>query len=263
MTQEANTNIDGSVQETAEAAAAPVIQFADGLIGVSTKFNFKTRVVLDANDKPVLNEKGEKIGVKQPSLQVLLPVPTADKLAEILLQPAVLQVPNADGSALIEKPNKVRQLIIDAVMGEIKMAAKSQFDDAIESFGSDTSKTLTPAHLDYDKLTLDYIASIEASGRASVAISDDEWKEFGTDYINTMLVITGKAKEKLVNTVEVFYKPTKVRGRKDLCALFLDQLAVYASATEKLEDFSAQIQYLTNRFKKFLDEEDKLVADAF
>jgi len=257
---EVNTNIDGIEQEV--PAAAP-IQFADGLVGVPTKFNFKTRVILDANDKPVLNEKGEKLGVKQPSLQVLLPVPTAEKLAEILNQPAVLQVPNADGSALIEKPNKVRQLILDAVLGEIKSAAKAQFDEAIDSFGSDTSKPLSQAHLDYDKLTLEYIASIEASSRASVAISDEEWKEFGTDYINTMLVITGKPKEKLTNTVEVFYKPTKVRGRKDLCALFLDQLSIYTSATEKLEDFSAQVQYLTNRFKKFLEEEDKLVADAF
>ena len=207
--------------------------------------------------------------MKQPSLEVALPIPAPHILAAILQEPEVLQVPNAegvvnaDGSLFTEKPNKRRALILDAILALVKDAAKGQFEEAIESFGSDATKRLTPGHLDYDKLTLDYIASIEPEARGGVAISDDEWKEFGVDYINVMLAVTGKEKPKLVNAVDVYMKPTKVRTRKDLLPTFLEQLALYIGSTEKAEEFAPQVAYLKKKFEAFLKEEDKLVADAF
>jgi hypothetical protein len=247
----------GDVAEVvAHAAAAPIITFADGLTAVPTKFNFKSRTIKDAEGKEIAK-------IKQPSLEVALPVPTANVLADILLSPDVLQEVQEDGVTVKEKPNNIKSLVLDAVFQLIRREAQGQLTEAIESFGADATRVVSVGNLDYDKLTLEYIASIEPESRGGVTIDDETWKEFGLDYTNVMVVATGRPKEKVLNAVDVYMRPNKVKSRKDLLPMFLELLAVYAGHTKRLDDFADCVDYLTKRFTKFMKEDDKLSADAF
>jgi len=234
------------------ASAAAVLA---GLYTVMKKFNFKPR--------SIKNEKGEEIEKlpKQPSLEVNIPVPTAEKLIEILQGPTEFTDVQPDES-IVTRPNLVRQLVLDAVNEVVFGQAKQQLDQAIESFGTDKSKTITVDHIDYDKLTLEFIASIPPARRGATAISDEEWTEFFKDYVNTMVAATGKTVEKLEKHIDIFKKPTKYRARKDLLAVLLEQLAVYATSTQSLEDFQVQYNRLNDVLTKYLTEEDRIDVDA-
>lgn len=269
MDQTNTSNSSAETSATADTAAtataaAPVsdvqpVTFGPGLVGEKFKFTFKSRALFGEDGKELLDDKGEKIKVKQPTMEVLLPVPTAEVLASILMQPA--QTIDASGNTVV---NKVRQLLLDSIGEVVKAAAKSQLDEAIEGFGSDMHARVGIQHLDYDKLTLEYLASIEPKARASaVAISEDEWKEFFADYLLTMQAATGKPADKIRNAIDVYSRPTKVRQKKDLLPIFLDQLAVYTQHTSKLEDTAVCVDFLQRKFKKFQEESDKLVPNAF
>jgi len=243
---EENTNIDGIV-----AART----FAEGLISVVRKFNFKAR--------SLKNEKGEEIEKlpKQPSLEAPIPIPTGTSLIAILEQPDNFTDTQPDGS-IVTRPNVQKQLIVDAVSEVIFSQAKQQLDAAIESFGADKTKTVNVSFLDYDKLTLEYIASIPPARRGAAAISEEEWNDWFKDYLNTMVQATGKPLEKLEKHIDIFKKPAKYRARKDLLQVLVEQLAIYASAATSLDEFSTQYTRMNDTLTKYLTEEDRIDVDA-
>lgn len=243
------TSIDGIAQEV----AAP--QFIAGTLGVKKKFNFKQRSVKDESGKEV-----EKLP-KQPSVEATIPVPTAEAVIEVLAQPSVLTEVQADGSVK-EVPNLQKQLILDYISQIIFDQAKSQLDAAIDSFGSDKTKQVSVANLDYDKLSLAYIASIPPARRGAVAISDEEWKEFFADYGTTMQQAAGKTKVQIENHVKILEAPRKYRAKKDLLSVMLEQVNLYATLSPNLEDFTAPFQKLVDTLKRFIEEEDQIDINA-
>lgn len=248
-----------SEQETqasqADAAAENVAQFAPGTLGVKKKFNFKQRTVKDENNKEV-----EKLP-KQPSVEAMIPVPTAAAIVEVLSQPDTLTELQEDGSTK-EVPNLQKQLILDYVYQIIFDQAKSQLDSAIDSFGSDKTKQISVSDLDYDKLSLAYIASIPPARRGAVAISDDEWKDFFADYGNVMMQGAGKTKQQVENHLKILERPRNYRAKKDLLTVMREQLNLYASLAANLEEFTAPYQRLQDQLNRFIDEEDKIDITA-
>lgn len=248
-------NTSTATEAGAESTAVESsVKFAPGTTGVKKKFNFKQRTVKDETGKEV-----DKLP-KQPSLEVMLPVPTAEAVIAVLSQPDTLTT-TVNGETK-EVANTQKSLILDYIYQIIFDQAKSQLDSVIDSFGSDKTKQVSVSDLDYDKLSLAYIASIPPARRGAVAISDEEWKEFFTDYGNVMSQGAGKTKVQIENHIKILERPRNYRAKKDLLSVMRDQLNLYAQLASNLEDYTVQYQRLQDQLTRFIDEEDKIDISA-
>ena len=239
--------------EAAQAGATPT--FGAGLVSLVKKFNFKARTLKDENGKEI-----EKLP-KQPSLEVNVPVPTAAYLIDILNQPDTLTDTDAAG-AIVSKPNLLKQLVVESTFEPIFWQVKQQLDQAIEGFGTDKTKQISVSHLDYDKLTLEYISSIPPARRGAAAISEEDWNDWFKDYLNVMLQATGKPLDKLTTHVDIFKKLPKYRARKDLLEVLQQQLAIYAQSATNLDEYVTPYQRVTDTITRFLTEEDRIDISA-
>lgn len=247
-------NVDQtSAADNSVAAAQPAAPA--GTSFVNRKFNFKQRSLRDDAGKEI-----EKLP-KQPSVEAPIPVPTSDALILILSQPDKLTI-TEEGKEPKEVPNALKQMVLDAVNTIVFDQAKSHLDAAIDGFGGDKTKTVNASFIDYDKLSLEYIASIPPARRGATPITDEEWNDMFTDYQNVMLQVTQKSKEVLAKHVDIFKNLRKYRTRKDILGVMMDQLAVYGSSTKSLEEFSAPYERLTDQVEKFLKEDDKIDINA-
>ncbi len=204
---------------------------------VNYKFNFKSR--------KITNEAGEEIGrtKKQDSVIATLPVPSTDEIIACLSQP----------------DTAVSKLIREAINKIIVDAARDQFDEVIDGFGDDTSKAVTAGHLDYDKLTLDFIASIPPSQRGGTALTDEDWKAFFDDYLAVMVQVTGKEEKRIKNHIDLFKRPQKAKAAKDVLHVLIDQLDVYMASSANLEDTGTCAERLRTRFDKWVNEPEKTI----
>lgn len=211
------------------------------MIAKAFKFNFRSRVIRDEN--------GAEIGkaAKNPSVEVDLPVLTAEEIAGYLANPV----------------SKEAQLIIDAVAGIISAEAKAQLDDIIEGFG-DSNEVATAQHIDFAKLDFSYIANLPPATRTrGPQISDEDWAAFYEDYKAVIIPATGKPEAKINNHIAVFKKPAAYKARKDIIGALVDHLDIYVSKTSMLEDTGACVNKLLARFNKMLAVEDMALDEAF
>jgi len=227
---------------------------------VETKFNFKARKI---------EEDGKEIGKtkKQPPLTVALPQPSVEEIIAYLQRPdqVAKEKKKVDGKEVEVDTivvDKVKQLIIDEIQEIVRSQAKAQLDDLIDSFGADETKTVSAESIDYDKLSLEYIANLPPAQRGARAIPEEDWKAFFQDYMQVMVAATGKPELKIKNHLDLFQKPTKAKQNKEALAVLVDQLNVYTTATQNLEDTAECVQRLQNKFQKWIDEDSKLDVTA-
>lgn len=209
---------------------------------VETKFNFKQRRI---------TEDGVEVGRtrKQPSLVVELPVPTAEELAEIL---------QSQDEAL----SKQRTLVVEAVADLIRSQAKAQLDDVIDSFGADETRTVAVSDIDFDKLSLEYIANLEPAQRGARAISNEDWEAFYQDYMQVMVATTGKPEPRIRNHIELFKKPQKAKQNKDALKVLVEQLDIYMASSASLDDTGEAASRLRSKMSRWLNDEDKFDLSA-
>lgn len=216
---------------------------------VNTKFNFKARKI---------EEDGKEIGKtkKQPPLNVALPQPTVEEIVSYLQR---ADTSTTDDKGVVSTVvDKVKQLIIDEIQEIVRAQAKGQLDDLIDSFGADETKTVTAESIDYDKLSLEYIANLPPAQRGARAIPEEDWKFFFQDYMQVMVQATGKPEAKIKNHLDLFQKPTKAKQNKEALAVLVDQLDVYTTATQSLDDSGECVLRLKSKFQKWIDEDAKL-----
>lgn len=216
------------------------IAAAVGAIAMSAfKFHFKTRAIKD--------ESGKEIGrtVKQPSLEIQLPTPTAAGIIELLTSGSEKEV----------------KFVLDSVADNIYLAARGQFDDVIEGFTS-PEQQVTASMLDYDKLTIGYLANIPKAQRGGAAISEEDWATFFADYLAVMVAATGKEVFRIENQIEHFKKPTRVKNNGKILAVMLDQLDIYIANTPNLEDNAACADKIRTKFAKWLEENQAVQDEA-
>jgi hypothetical protein len=186
----------------------------------------------------------------------------AEKQHYVTIGADKLAIKGQEDGSVKEIPNLQKQLILDYVHQIIFDQAKSQLDAAIDSFGSDKTRTVSVANLDYDKLSLAFIASIPPARRGAVAISDEEWKEFFADYGTTMQQGAGKTKQQIENHVKILEAPRKYRAKKELLGVMLEQVNLYGTLTPNLDDFATPFQKLVDTLKRFIEEEDQIDITA-
>lgn len=200
------------------------------------KFNFKSRAIKDETGKEIGRTK------KQPSIVCDLPVLERDELIAVL----------SSGTS------KEIEIIKTAVDDLIYQAARSQFDEIIDAF-SDNDQEVSASMLDFNKLSLEYIASIPAAQRGVTAISEEDWVTFFDDYVQVMVAATGKPLANINNHVVLFKRPAKVKANKEVMALLVDQLDVYMASSPNLDDTGACANRLSSRYAKWLSEPEKAI----
>jgi hypothetical protein len=205
-------------------------------IAKTFKFNFKSRAIKDENGKEIARTK------KQPSVEVDLPILTADEIVELLLQ----------GS-------KEAELVIGAVADIIYGAARQQFDEAIEAFGDNSEQEVSAAVLDYDKLSLTYIANLPPSQRGTSAITEEDWVTFFDDYLAVMVAATGKEEARIKNHINLFKKPAKAKANREVLLVLIDQLDIYLASSANLDDTAACAARIRGKFSKWAEEPEKAV----
>ena len=198
------------------------------------KFNFKSRRITD--------ESGNEIGrtKKQPSLTVDLPVPSTDEVISML---------QAGGAEAV--------LLMTQVGDTIYQAARGQFDEIIEQFGDDDSKEVTADMLNYDQLSISYLANLPPSSRGVQAISDEEWQAFFEDYLAVMVAATGKTEDRIKNHINLFKRPQKAKANKEVLKVLVDQLDIYLASSGNLEDTGTCAVRIRDRFNKWISEPEK------
>lgn len=201
------------------------------------KFNFKSRRITD--------ESGNEIGrtKKQPSLTVDLPVPSTDEVI------AMLQAGGAEAVLLMTQIGDI-----------VYQAARGQFDEVIEQFGDDDSKEVTADMLNYDQLSISYLANLPPSSRGVQAISDEEWQAFFEDYLAVMVAATGKTEDRIKNHINLFKKPQKAKANKEVLKVLVDQLDIYLASSGNLEDTGTCAVRIRDRFNKWISEPEKAAA---
>jgi hypothetical protein len=220
---------------------------------VDTKFNFKARKIVD--------EQGKELGKakKQPALVVAIPVPTDAEVVAYLSDPDEV---DGEGKKVNSVGNKVRDLLRESFASIIRDQAKSQLDEVIDSFGLDDSKTVGADAIDFDKLSLEYIATLPPAQRGTRAISDEDFEAFFADYLAVMVATTGKSEIKIMNHIGHFKKPLRLKNSKDALSLMVDQLDVYLATSANIEETGEVANRLRGKFSKWLTEDDKLDLEA-
>ena len=198
------------------------------------KFNFKSRRITDENGNEIGRTK------KQPSLTVDLPVPSTDEVIAML---------QAGGAEAV--------LLMTQIGDTIYQAARGQFDEVIEQFGDDDSKEVTADMLNYDQLSISYLANLPPSSRGVQAISDEEWQAFFEDYLAVMVAATGKTEDRIKNHINLFKRPQKAKANKEVLKVLVDQLDIYLASSGNLEDTGTCAVRIRDRFNKWISEPEK------
>lgn len=217
---------------------------------IETKFNFKSRKITDAEGKEIGKTK------KQPALLVNLPQPTAEDAITYL---SVVDTKNEKDEVVVDK---VKSMILEAIQEIVRIQAKSQLDEIIDGFGPDETLTVSAESIDYDKLSLEYIANLPPAQRGARAIPDEDWEAFFADYLQVMVAATGKPEAKIKNHLDLFKKPTRVKQNKDALNVLVDQLDVYLGTSANVEETGECASRLRAKFVKWIEEDSKLDLNA-
>lgn len=252
MTDQTQAQSNEQGTEVAVQTTAP-----KGYVPKEIKFTFKSR--------KLKTDDGKEIGdaFKPEALIASIPVPSSQLIAEYLVAPEPVAPTDAEGKVLplvLTTQQKVRQLILDSVYALIKDQGKDQLDTILEELKE--GRNLTVADLDFDKLSLEFIASLEPGRRGAAAITDEEWNTFFEDYKIVMVQAAGLDQKKIDAHIDIFKNPTKVKTRKDMLAVLIQRLDLYAANSTKLEETGTPYQRLSGKFEKWVKEEDKLDVDA-
>lgn len=226
---------------------------------VEQKFNFKARTIKD--------DKGEEVGKakKQAPVTVALPMPTTEEVIAILSRPQEFkEVQDPKTGEVTQEPieDKEKSLILESVWDIVRSQAKAQFDEVIESFGTDETKVVTAAHLDFDKLTLAFIATIPPAQRGAKAIPEEDFATFYKDYLQVMVPATGKEEKRIKTHIDLFQKPTRIKQNKEALTALVEALDLYTITSPLIEDTSEVVERIKSRFQRWSKEDTKFDVNA-
>ena len=205
------------------------------MIAKSYKFNFR--------DRKIKNEAGEVVttGKKQAPISADLPVPGSEDIITML----------QNGGA-------AAQYLLDVVADSIYQAARGQLAELAENAG-DEPKEYTVNDFDFAKLTISYLSSIPPAQRGSTALTEEDWEVFYTDYKRVMIAATGKEERRINNQIDLFKKPGKIRKNKGMLAALLEQIDIYLTSSQALDDTGVAAERLVTKFTKWRDEPEEVV----
>lgn len=170
----------------------------------------------------------DDLGNKRPNIEINIPYLTIDGLVEAL------------------SDEKQTAYVLEILNDSIYQAVKVQINDE--------EKPLTKQEdLNREVITLAYLANQPPAERRGGGISKETWEAWAADYLEIMPAATGKKKENVQNAAALFLKKFQpVKTDKPVLAKLKEQLAVYTTATEKLEDFAVCVEFLDKKVDSLL-----------
>lgn len=223
---------ESAVNESAaaEAKAKELQSDAGDLVSVEVqKFNFRaikeTKVV-----------KNEETGEDEE-------VSTETKRNPLYL---ALPAPNAAGIlAIVEAGGKELALLLEVV----KDVGKQQARAMISAEGK-----LTLDNFPLDQVTWNHIAHMPPKERSGGGIPKEVWEAFGDDYVAVMPKATGKSEEKVKAAAKILQnKFAAIKTQHEILEFMQGQIAIYADASEKAEEFIDCIEFLLEKIDSLLN----------
>jgi len=176
--------------------------------------------------------KKDELGVKRPTVELALPVPTVETVTSML----------AD--------EKQRNYLLSVLADQVYLQARQQI-------GNEQNPVNKQDELDLSKLTMEFIASIPPSERRGGGISKETWTDFFKDYTEVMPSVTGKNKEQVENAGKLFVARLQpVKTQKKILAFLQSQLALWFTNTQAGEDFAEVYEFLTGKIEDFLKRDE-------
>lgn len=206
------------MSESTQAVASPI----PGTILKSEKFHFKK----------------DDLGVKRPTVELALPVPTID------------------GVKLMLQNEKQAAFLLEILTETVKDYARLQV-------GDENNPVNKQEELDINKLTMDYIANIPPSERRGGGISKETWAEFFKDYLDVMPSVTGKKREQVENAAKLFVARLQpVKTQKKILSFLKDQLAMWFSNTQAADEYAEVFEFLSGKIEDLMKrDEAELLAN--
>lgn len=240
VTAKAKTNIISVQNPTAEEMTAITANIkADYNFHVDVKpvdFNFKKRK--DTNTGIETIRETVQLAVPYVSVQGLVAIIEGKHLEE--------------GAA-----NKGLELLLEAMETVVNNAARDILSDGPESLA------LTAATFPVDKLSWEFIANLPKAQRKGGGIPKETWDAFVLDYIAVMPIATGKTLEQVGAAAKILQnKFGTCKTNFDVLSLLVEQLAVYADASENAADFEDCLGFLLTKADTLLNvtQEELLAA---
>lgn len=205
-----------------------------------SKFHFKTRTIYGADGKAT--GKTPKI----PSVDLTLPACTLEDIVDLA----------QNGS------DAVKRLLADAVNQLFVDQAKAQLEAYIGELDAITEATrVGPEQINFEQLTLEYIANIPPSKRGAAAISDEEWDALWQDFTSIMPEITGRPEDVIKKRVAALQKPNAYKAKPDVLEILIQSLQVYMANSAKIEDTGRAALQLCNKLEKWKASYKEVTAD--
>lgn len=178
-----------------------------GFVWTAKNAASRTVKVVDADGNAVVGDDGKQVTSKNPTVRVPLLVPTKETLL-----------------ALISADEKIADMVLSLVTGEIYSAAKSQLD---ELFAAKVVPTVDK--LDYDQLQIHAVAAEYASsGRKGIA--QEQYDEF-IIAIGAFWAENNVEENKIKARQDVFRRKfQQIKSNKDLCGAMRAMLAQFVEA---------------------------------
>ena len=153
-------------------------------------------------------------------------------------------------TALNDDDERIVAFVTDAVNALVNTAARKQVDD---------NEAIT--ELDTDALTFEKLAYMPKAQRG-YGITKEQWDEFRTDYVTTMVTVFGKGQDQAEKAASIIAaKFTPVKGRNDIIEILSGFVNEWFGATENASKLSNVYEYLTDRADQLLTEDKQDLAD--
>lgn len=232
------------MSEETTTAATPEVNTAAIVDAIKSKFDNKVDVLeTKFHFKKVTDSAGNDY--KRPTVGLKVPRPSLEGLLEILTS-------GVQENASPKDKNQF-DLVFEAI-GDVILARARELVNAQED--------VTQDNFPMEQLSWEAIANLPKAERKGGGISQDTWKEFVADYVEVMLGVTGKAKDKLEMACKVYLnKFQQTKTDKPVLKLLKDQLTLYISHTPKAEDFAECVEFLVNKADTFINAESTKLLD--
>ena len=150
---------------------------------------------------------------------------------------------------ILQGGGKGLELLIDAVQNIVNAAAR-------ELLYADTS--LTAATFPVDSVSWEFIANMPKAQRRGGGIPKETWEGFAADYCAVMPEATGKKLGQVTQAAKLLLaRLAPVRTNEPVLKLLVDQLTIYATASENIEEFQECVAFLLSKAEGFLNITDE------
>jgi len=178
----------------------------------------------------------DKMGDKRAPIEVKVPVPSIEGIAEIY---------NQGGKGT----DALKSLVVNAIQDHIRGLLN---EDA----------TITSENFPFEKATWDSFVNTPESERKGRGIAKEVWEGFVADYVAQMPAVTGKKTEQVEYAAKLlFQKFQPVKTDKDVISLLKNYLSIYLNQTPNAEQFTECVKFLVEKADTLLAAEDKVLTD--